>query len=476
MNVLALTPPLQAAVPDLTTLAVVLVLLSGGLVGMSIRNMFDSIISEDEDEKSEDGGLDGFGDEFASGPADGGDGLDGLDDDLGGLGGLDDDVGGFGDDLDGAGEKSAGVGELEHRIDEFENELGSLSSTVNTVRTENEQIAESVGEVEENVRKLLDIYEMVTRGVNPFADDIDAGLGGGDLSDGSFGLFDDEEPTGGDDELSDADAEGFFDEELIDDSFDEDLIDDSFDDFGDEADAEGFQDGFDDESGGASFEELKAEYESGDADWADSDDEGWEDETDGDQLFDEAADAEGEWDDGLAEESTLDEAGGDDTDESADAGESVGGEEFRENGDGQEADERIAAGERADTEDDAGGVNTEDGAADTSTATDTKPYLSTVPEGFAAELLVVEWLEFLVEEGGVRESARALEYYERIDWLDERVADELQAYLRGFDGDGDGSLTIEHHTQSLRYIGQLSGDGAAVALLCEGGGADGIQC
>jgi flagellar protein FlaE len=49
----------------------------------------------------------------------------------------------------------------------------------------------------------------------------------------------------------------------------------------------------------------------------------------------------------------------------------------------------------------------------------------------------------------------------------------LQAYLRGFDGGGDSSLTIDHHTQSLKYISQLNGGGAGVGMM--GGGLDGLQ-
>ncbi|PSP31314.1 flagella E, partial [Halobacteriales archaeon QH_10_67_22] len=93
-----------------------------------------------------------------------------------------------------------------------------------------------------------------------------------------------------------------------------------------------------------------------------------------------------------------------------------------------------------------------------------------------------EWLEFLVGEVGVRETARAIDYYETIDWVAEPVAEDLQSYLRGFDGadSGEGSLTIDHHTQSLQYISQLDGDAADAFALSQlvghrGGGSDGIQ-
>jgi flagellar protein FlaE len=100
-----------------------------------------------------------------------------------------------------------------------------------------------------------------------------------------------------------------------------------------------------------------------------------------------------------------------------------------------------------------------------------------LPEGFASDLIVVEWLEFLVSEAGVRETAQAIDYYETIDWIDESVADDLQTYLRGFDGGGTGTLTIDHHTKSLKYISQLNGGTGAVVTdrMDRGGGLDGLQ-
>lgn len=217
-------------------------------------------------------------------------------DDLGGLDGLDD-MDGFEDDggeLGGGGGGDQNVTELENRLEELENEISSLSSSVNTVQNENEAVSETVTEVEENVRDLLEIYEMVTRGVNPFVDDAGGTMGGG--SGGSFGLFDDESESEEDidDSIADADAEEFFD-----DDFDEpgdDLADpaeasvdkssgaggDSVAGFDDassledtaEMDTTGIEDNSEDsmddtdsDDSGKSFEELKQEYESGDPDW-----------------------------------------------------------------------------------------------------------------------------------------------------------------------------------------------------------------
>jgi len=95
-------------------------------------------------------------------------------------------------------------------------------------------------------------------------------------------------------------------------------------------------------------------------------------------------------------------------------------------------------------------------------------------------MIVVEWLEYLTEAAGYRGTARAIDYYEEIDWVGPDVADELQEYLRGFDeaDGGDDGLTIDDHTTSLEYISQLDGCGGASAALSQlvgGGGGRGLQ-
>jgi len=75
----------------------------------------------------------------------------------------------------------------------------------------------------------------------------------------------------------------------------------------------------------------------------------------------------------------------------------------------------------------------------------------------------MEWLEYLVETSDLAEAARAVDYYETIGWITEDVADALVDYLRGFGDPGEvdvaggapSKLTIDHHTQSLRYVSRL---------------------
>lgn len=500
-QVVLLGGQLPASVLDLLVVS-----LSTGLVGSSILDRIRG------DGDSDDGGDD-------DDPLLGGDGA------LGGNG-LGDD-GDWGDDEDWGDDPFGGMddgdedaAELENRLDELETEVSTLSSTVGTVRGENEHISETVEEVEEDIRQLLDIYEMVTRGINPFVDDA-AGLGGDDLDGGSFGLFEDDEEGPDEDldpEVVGADAAGFFDEELVEPS-DEDPFsaeetfgtDEPFD---DEAAGDGAATGeddatsdddpageipteddameTDDSTSGKSFEELKAEYDSGDADWAGDGSDG------DDDTFDD------EWTD----------------DDFDDLGDGLD-DEFG-SGDGSEADERfetttetfetdppvespaVAANGHADPEPepesepkaepeptqtppstarstaDTGG-RTEDTALQAGRATagdgfqfladddvvdgPQRPYLEALPGGYVSDLLVMEWLEYLVEESTVTDAARAVNYYRRIGWVAEPVAADLREFLTGFGSvdlnrvnePGCDQLTPAHHQRSLKYVMQLSG-------------------
>lgn len=437
-------------------------LLSLGLVGSAILDRFfgDDDGESDDDPLMDGGGLDGgMDDPF------------GDDDDMGGM---DDPFGDdpFGDDDGG----SDDTDELDHRLSELEGEVARLSSTVNTVRSENTEISNTVDDIGENVRKLLDIYEMVTRGINPFVDDVQPG-GAGGFESGSLGLFDnddvEEEEEELDDSIASADAEGFFDDDLLDD-------DDEFDDLDDEDEFDDLDDDFGTgdvtqemetevtDSGGKSFSELKEEYESGDAEWAE-DDFGFDEEEaateqdefefgdtepDGDLLGEDETTDPSETDEMLfeaeddgevlaadgavagIEDAGLDVESPPDPDESSASG---GGFEFGNT-----------------TVDETGGDGDDDSA---------KPYLTTLPDAYIGDLLVIEWLEYLVEHSDVADATRAVRYYERIDWIDTDVARMLEEFLVGF-GDvnvaetertGTRDLSLSHHVKSLEYVQALAG-------------------
>ena len=403
--------------------------------------------------------LDDDEDDGGSGQPEGDDGF-GVDEEFGDD--FDDEFGSFDGMDDGGGGADSSVNELENRIEELETEVSNVSSKANTVRSENEQISESVDDVEENVRKLLEIYEMVTRGVNPFVDDVEAagGVGGGAES---FGLFDDdEEESDGDEEeldadIADADANDFFEDDAFD---DDEFGDGEFDDFdeeeldGESADEmDGFgefdEDGDDDDGdggGGTSFEELKEEYESGDAEWAE-----------GDAEADDAIDAD-----------EKDDIGFDDSDLEADETDDTGGFDFEE---GAEA----ASAESVEPAAPSLGLRTRgDG-----------PHLAEPPTGYLADVVSLEWLEFLLSEFGPKNTVRTLNYYERIGWIGEPVRDQFFDYLEGLtDSDylyreefGTTELTMDDHLQSLEYIEELASGEIERSIIdrCEDLQRNGIQ-
>ncbi|PSQ21726.1 flagella E [Halobacteriales archaeon QS_9_67_15] len=89
-----------------------------------------------------------------------------------------------------------------------------------------------------------------------------------------------------------------------------------------------------------------------------------------------------------------------------------------------------------------------------------KPYLRGVPDTYAAEFVVFEWLEFLLMHAGYQGAAEALQYYESIDWITEDVAGQLNDYLLGIDenGSSEGSdLDVDDHMLSLVYVAKLTG-------------------
>ncbi len=102
-----------------------------------------------------------------------------------------------------------------------------------------------------------------------------------------------------------------------------------------------------------------------------------------------------------------------------------------------------------------------------------KPYLTTLPSDYLGDLVIMEWLEFLVDESTVTDAARAVNYYERIEWVDPAVADHLRSFLSGFgnvdrnkiDRPGTEYLTREHHIHSLKYIMQLNGTTATSVII-----------
>lgn len=318
-----------------------------GLLGMGIRDVFGAGADEtDADDEAEDDFLgDGFGSTMQ---ADGGDPDDGFPDGLG-----DDGLGG--DDGD-------GFDEIEPRMDDLETELADLAATVSSVHSDHAGLEESLEGIEDNVRKLLEVYEVVTQDMNPFATE-DPELSAGASA---FGLFEDDD---------------------LDESAEDDETETLFEDA--EADE------------GLTFDDLKSEFE----------------------FVGDRADLDG-------------------------------------------------ADERSSEEPDQGDV--ESAETPTAVAADAKPYLATLPSGFGAELVVMEWLDYLVTESSVVSAIRAIRYYETVEWLSAEVASHLQSVLAGMspprelaatDGGQPIELSVDHHAESLEYVSQLRAlDGEAGPL------------
>ena len=342
-----------------------------GLLAMGFRNLI--------------GG--GGDDEAGSGVAGDEDFLEGGDF---GAGLDDDDVEGFDDGL--GGDDDDPLAEVEPRLSDLEADIEELSQTVSSIHGEHEGMRDSVQEIEDNVRKLLEVYEVVTQGANPFADGPSgpAAAGGG----GTFGLL------AGEGE----DAAGVEEDSIA----AEDPDDDGglFDDLEDAADDGSEEEATDDEpedDEGLSFEDLKSEFEFPE-EHADEED----------RLLGDVDPADLEYEPVRAEAPSA-----------ADRSASRRG--------------RDASG---------------------------KPYLLELPDGYGAELLVMEWLDYLVSESSVPDAMRAIKYYGTVDWIAEDVAVELQSVLTNVtapagraaaaDGGLPTELTVEHHTRSLEFVARLA--------------------
>lgn len=87
-----------------------------------------------------------------------------------------------------------------------------------------------------------------------------------------------------------------------------------------------------------------------------------------------------------------------------------------------------------------------------------KPYLDGLPETYAAEFTVFEWLEFLLSNFGYKGTNEALQYYEAVGWITEDVESTLNDYLLGIEGvapEDGGSGDVDDHMLSLVYIARL---------------------
>src|SRR6056297_2486362 len=93
-----------------------------------------------------------------------------------------------------------------------------------------------------------------------------------------------------------------------------------------------------------------------------------------------------------------------------------------------------------------------------------RPYLESLPDRYASEVVIFEWLDLLINKAGFENTGNALEYYAEVDWITEEVREELREYMRGFsevesfdpDVPGPADLDVDDHVLSLVYIARLA--------------------
>lgn len=87
-----------------------------------------------------------------------------------------------------------------------------------------------------------------------------------------------------------------------------------------------------------------------------------------------------------------------------------------------------------------------------------KPYLERIPDGYDAELAVMEWIESLITTAGREATLDALAYYRSIGWVASAVHSTLEEHANTIAQSavqGDRQLTMEDHRRSLRAIARI---------------------
>jgi len=71
--------------------------------------------------------------------------------------------------------------------------------------------------------------------------------------------------------------------------------------------------------------------------------------------------------------------------------------------------------------------------------------------------IIIGWLNYLVKKGGIKETEKALDFYERVNWITEEVKTKLLEYLKGFENVESKNEKIgpEDHILTLYIISKL---------------------
>jgi archaellum component FlaD/FlaE len=319
------------------------------------------------------------------------------------------------------------VEDLEYRIDELESNLEETTTTVEATRRGQEDVAESIDELDDTVRRLLGVYDRLTNDANPFAGDEAEGEGG------RFGLVGRPAETTAVGGTAASESESASESDTPRErAGDDDPGTDS------PADVEG---------GGDSDDAVDGDDPDTDSDDAGADDpneRGGADDTDRETTT--YADLKRAVEESKHEGTTEDEEATVDTvaaDGAPTDGVSVDGTSAAETSDGISAENPGIGDAEAD-------ARPADGAL-----------LTTLGRGYATDVLVFEWLATLVDESGPAGTLKALDYYETVDWIAPPVREQLEGALGGpkIDVDVDPSeprdLSASHHADSYEYVLQL---------------------
>ncbi len=86
--------------------------------------------------------------------------------------------------------------------------------------------------------------------------------------------------------------------------------------------------------------------------------------------------------------------------------------------------------------------------------------LSYLANNAETSIIILNWIEFLLEKVGRNNLAEILEYYVEIGWISEEVCSKLISYANGIDYYVERptwKLLPDDHTKSLMFIEQLKG-------------------
>ncbi len=323
------------------------------------------------------------------------------------------------DELDDDESPSGKIAEMETRVKDVENEVGQVSSKLNTIKAENEEMGNKISEMEENIRKLLGIYEMVTEGINPFA--TETGYGGSE----GLGIFSsvskESKQEDVPEELSSKDAESFF----------EDVDEDSEE---TESEPEPIEtDAISGKEGGES-----AEPESGESP---------------EDMFQR-----------LKSEGGQEEQGSSETEPK---GEEINFEEpelvdeWSEDESQMEVEGHVHPSETSENVQEA--VYETRSHAGKLPKSSSSPYLQDIPKDLISDVIALKWMDYLVNTFGIKRMADILDFYVDIGWISKKVKDLLINYSRGYvlrEGhmiEEPDTPTLRDHFKSLIFISKLSG-------------------